>query len=83
MFSVTPLLQLIKFQVTDHATQARGHAKTISKPYVVSAFSLDTPTSKRAIRDKVEQLLDEAHYIYKARSLPSPFQDIILTLDLT
>jgi len=32
---------------------------------VVSAFSLDTPTSKRAIRDKVEQLLDEARYIYK------------------
>jgi hypothetical protein len=56
----------------DRATQARGHAKTISKPYVVSAFSLDTPTSKRAIRNKVEELLDEARYIYKACSLFLP-----------
>ena len=55
--------------VTDHATQARGHAKTISKPYVVSAFFLDAPTSKHAIHDKVEQLLDEAQYIYKALSV--------------
>ena len=31
-----------------------------------SAFSLDMPTSKRAIWYKVEHLLDEARYIYKA-----------------
>jgi hypothetical protein len=55
------------FQVTDRATQVRGHVKMVSKPYVVSAYSLHMPTSKRAIRDKVEQLLDEAHYIYKVR----------------
>lgn len=54
---------------TDHAMQAWGHAKTISKPYVVSAFSLNIPTSKCAIRNKVEELLDEARYIYKAYSL--------------
>jgi len=41
---------------------------------VVSAFSLDTPASKRAIRDKVEQLLDEARYIYKVCSIQSLFQ---------
>lgn len=48
----------------------------ISKPYVISAFSLDTPTSKRAIRNKVEQLLDEARYIYKVCALffESPIQ---------
>jgi hypothetical protein len=47
----------------------------VSKPYVVSAFSLDTPTSKRAVRDKVELLLDEARYVYKVRSiLPLSFQ---------
>lgn len=56
----------------DRATQARGHAKSVSKPYMLSAFSLDTPTSKRAVRDKVEQLLDEARYIYKACWIPSP-----------
>ena len=41
----------------------------VSKPYVVLAFSLDTPTSKHAVCDKVERLLDEAHYIYKVCSV--------------
>ena len=57
--------------VTDHATQAQGHVKTISKPYMVSAFSLGAPTSKHSIRNEVEQLLDEAQYIYKACSVES------------
>ena len=60
--------------------QAREHAKTVSKPYVVSAFSLDTLTSKSAIRDKVEQLLYDACYIYNVCSIQTHFQVTILIL---
>ena len=39
----------------------------VSKPYVATAFGLDAQINKRAIRDKVEHLLDDAHFIFKAR----------------
>ena len=61
--------------MSDRATQARGHVKTISKPYVVSAFSLDAATAKRAVRDKVEQLLDEARYLYKACKIQTIYRE--------
>ena len=47
----------------------------LTKPYVVSAFLLDTLTSKHAIWDKVENFLDDARYIYKASSVLSPFKE--------
>jgi hypothetical protein len=55
----------------------------VSKPYVVSAFSLDTSASKRAVRDKVEQLLDEARYIYNVSRVQSLLYVTILILGPT
>lgn len=52
-------------KITGRASAARGQAKTISKPYIVTMYDLDSDASKREIRNKVEELLDSARFIYK------------------
>ena len=51
-------------QVISHASQARGYAKTTSKPYFMSAYKIDN-NSKCETRDCVKQLLEGARFIYK------------------
>ena len=56
---------MISLQIVSRASQARGYAKTISKPYFMFAFKMDNQGSKRETRDNVEQVLEEARFIYK------------------
>ncbi|KAF8972033.1 hypothetical protein BDZ97DRAFT_1901252 [Flammula alnicola] len=51
--------------VVSRASQARGYAKTTSRPYFISAYNIDSLRSKREIRDSIEQLLEGAQFIYK------------------
>jgi Domain of unknown function (DUF6532) len=52
-------------QIVGRASQARGYAKSTSKPYFLSAYKIDSHGSKRDTRDSVEQLLEGARFIYK------------------
>jgi Domain of unknown function (DUF6532) len=56
---------MIFLQIVGRASQARGHVKTTSKPYFISAYQIDSHASKRETRDSVEQLLEGARFIYK------------------
>ena len=60
----------ISLQIVARASQARGYAKTISRPYSVSTYKIDGHGSKREIRDTVEQLLEGARFIYKVNHCP-------------
>lgn len=51
--------------IIGRASQARGFAKTTSKPYFIAAYNIDGIGSKREIRDNVEQLLEGSRFIYK------------------
>jgi hypothetical protein len=55
-------------QIVGRASQARGYAKTTSKPYFVSAYKIDSHGSKRETRDNVEQVLEGARFIYKVNN---------------
>jgi Domain of unknown function (DUF6532) len=55
----------LSLQIVGRASQARGYAKTTSRPYFLSAYKIDSQGSKREIRDVVEQLLEGGRFIYK------------------
>jgi len=59
------MMILYSSQIVSRASQARGYAKTTSKPYFMSAYKIDNHNSKRETRDSVEQLLEGARFIYK------------------
>jgi hypothetical protein len=60
----------ISLQIVGRASQVRGYAKTISRPYFVSAHNIDSQKSKREIRDSIERLLEGARFIYKVNDAP-------------
>ena len=60
----------ISLQIVRHASQARGYAKTISKPYFISTYNIDDNGSKHEIHDIIEQLLEGARFIYKVNHCP-------------
>ena len=60
----------ISLQIVGRASQVRGYVKTISRPYFLSAYKIDSQGSKHDIRDSIEQLLEGARFIYKVNNAP-------------
>lgn len=69
------IVMILLLQIVGRALQVHGYAKTISRPYFISAHKIDSDGqgSKCEIRDSIKQLLEGACFIYKVNNAPSTF----------
>src|SRR5882762_3777244 len=66
------LINISLCQVTDCASQIRGQVKTITKTHLFAAYGIDdVKDTQREVRNKIEQLLEDFHFVYKVPFLSS------------